>query len=118
MLTKGNVSIGIETRFGPDWPGIRCGARTKAGRSCQRPAVKTKGRCTRHGGKSTGPRTKEGREAIAKRQTTHGRYTKEKRIAARNQAQAARKLNLELKEIETELIGHGLLDKNWNKLWA
>ena len=31
MLTKGSVEIGIETRFGPDWPGVRCGVKTKAG---------------------------------------------------------------------------------------
>ena len=31
MLTKGSVEIGLETRFGPNWPGVRCGARTKAG---------------------------------------------------------------------------------------
>ena len=54
MLTKGNVEIGLKTRFGPDWPGVRCGALTKAGGSCQRPAVKQAGRCARHGGKSTG----------------------------------------------------------------
>jgi len=44
MLTKGNVKIGLETRFGPDWPGVRCGAKTKAGGKCQRPAVKRTGR--------------------------------------------------------------------------
>ena len=54
MLTKGSVTIGLDTRFGPNWPGVRCGARTKAGSECQRPAVKRTGRCTRHGGKSTG----------------------------------------------------------------
>ena len=48
MLTKSNVKIGLETRFGPDWPGVRCGAKTKAGGKCQRPAVKRTGRCTRH----------------------------------------------------------------------
>ena len=57
MIRKGNVTIGLQTRFGPDWTGIRCGARTKLGGECQRPAVKKTGRCTRHGGKSTGPRT-------------------------------------------------------------
>ena len=31
MLTKGSVTIGLDTRFGPNWPGVRCGARTKAG---------------------------------------------------------------------------------------
>ena len=40
MIRKGNVTIGLQTRFGPDWTGIRCGARTKLGGECQRPAVK------------------------------------------------------------------------------
>jgi hypothetical protein len=38
MLTKDNVTIGIEWRFGPDWPGQRCGAKTRRGTACQRPA--------------------------------------------------------------------------------
>ena len=46
MLTKGSIEIGIETRFGPDWPGVRCGARTQAGGKFQRPAVKRTGKCT------------------------------------------------------------------------
>ena len=24
MIRKGNVTIGLQTRFGPDWTGIRC----------------------------------------------------------------------------------------------
>lgn len=32
MLTKDNVTIGLETRFGPNWSGVRCGARTKGWR--------------------------------------------------------------------------------------
>ena len=47
MIRKGNVTIGLQTRFGPDWTGIRCGARTQLGGECQRPAVKKTGRCTR-----------------------------------------------------------------------
>ena len=39
MIAKGSVEIGIETRFGPNWPGERCGARTKTGGACQRPAA-------------------------------------------------------------------------------
>ena len=72
MLIKGNVEIGIETRFGPNWPGVRCGAKTKAGGKCQRPAVKRTGRCTRHGGKSTGPRTQAGRDKLAQLHLKHG----------------------------------------------
>ena len=29
MIAKGNVTIGLETRFGPNWCGVRCGARAK-----------------------------------------------------------------------------------------
>ena len=29
MLIKDNVTIGIEWRFGPDWPGQRCSAKTR-----------------------------------------------------------------------------------------
>lgn len=50
----------------------RCGARTRQGRPCRAPAVWERGavgprngRCRVHGGLSTGPRTKEGRERIA-----------------------------------------------------
>ena len=39
MLTKNNVTISAEWRFGPDWPGQRCGARTSVGvtRACVLP---------------------------------------------------------------------------------
>ncbi len=82
--------IGLATRFGPEWEGQRCGARTRAGTPCQRPAVKKTGRCTRHGGKSTGPRTSEGRARIAAAQTKHGRLTKEKRAEAKRNAAVGR----------------------------
>jgi len=38
MIAKGNVKIGIEWRFGSNWPGERCGAKTRKGTDCQRPA--------------------------------------------------------------------------------
>ena len=38
-LTKGNVTIGIHTRFGPNWPGIRCLAKTRRGTKCQRAII-------------------------------------------------------------------------------
>ena len=117
MLTKGSVTIGLETRFGPDWPGVRCGARTKAGGACQRPAVKRTGRCTRHGGKSTGPRTQAGREKIAALHTKHGRLTKQKRAAARKRAEVGRKVRADIKDIETSLIEQGVLERNWRQNW-
>ncbi|MDC0431277.1 hypothetical protein OAL97_01990 [Paracoccaceae bacterium] len=117
MLTKGNVKIGLKTRFGPDWPGIRCGARTKAGGECQRPAVKQTGRCTRHGGKSTGPRTQAGKDKIAELHTTHGRYTKEKLQAAKKCAETGRAVRAEIKQIEAGLIESGILNRDWRKDW-
>src|SRR5262249_14978423 len=49
----------------------RCGARTRKGRPCRAPAVwdcgkdqARNGRCRLHGGRSTGPRTTAGRDAI------------------------------------------------------
>ena len=65
MIAKDNVTIGIEWRFGPDWPGQRCGAKTRRGTACQRPANKGNGRCRLHGGASSGPRTEQGRAKIA-----------------------------------------------------
>ena len=117
MIRKGNVTIGLQTRFGPDWTGIRCGARTQLGGECQRPAVKKTGRCTRHGGKSTGPRTQAGLNKIAALHTTHGKYTKAKRQEAQKRAEVGRRVRAEIKLIETCLIEQGVLDRNWCKDW-
>ena len=117
MLTKGNVTIGLETRFGPNWPGVRCGARTKAGGACQRPAVKRTGRCSRHGGKSTGPRTQAGRAKIAALHTKHGQLTKEKRETARQRAELGREVRAQVKQIEASLIEQGLLCRSWRQNW-
>ena len=117
MIAKGNVTIGLETRFGPNWPGVRCGAKTKAGGECQRPAVKRTGRCTRHGGKSTDPRTQAGRDKIAALHTTHGKLTKEKREAAKKSAEVGRKVRAEIERIEASLIEQGLLCRSWRQNW-
>ena len=117
MLTKGKVTIGLKTRFGPNWPGVRCGARTKVGGECQRPAVKRSGRCTRHGGKSTGPKSQAGRDKIAALHTKHGKLTKAKRQEAKKRAEVGRKVRAEIKEIETSLIEQGLLCRSWRQNW-
>ena len=109
---KGNM-IGAATRFGPDWPGKRCGARTRAGSACQRPAVNKTGRCTRHGGRSTGPRTEKGRARIVAAQTKHGRLTKEKRAEAKRNAEVGRQIRAELAEIEAWALDQGHLAKDW-----
>ena len=117
MIAKGNVTIGLETRFGPNWPGVRCGARTKAGGACQRPAVKRTGKCTRHGGKSTGPRTQAGRDKIAALHTKHGKQTKAKRQDAEKRGEIGRKVRAEIKQIEKRLIQSGILNRDWRKDW-
>jgi hypothetical protein len=56
----------------------RCGARTRAGLPCKAQAMRN-GRCYRHGGPSTGPRTPEGLQRIVRARTVHGRYGAEMR---------------------------------------
>ena len=113
MIAKGNVIIGLETRFGPNWPGVRCGARTKAGGECQRPAVKRSGRCTRHGGKSTGPKSQAGRDKITALHTKHGKLTKAERAKAKQRAEIGRQVRAELKQIEQWAVGYGHLAQDW-----
>jgi len=64
-------------RFGPDWPGRRCGAQCKrTGEPCRAPAVSGSNRCRLHGGKSHGPVTDDGKLRSRLASTTHGRYAK------------------------------------------
>jgi hypothetical protein len=72
QLRNGNPS---GPTFGPGWPGKDCGARTRAGRICPNPAMPN-GRCRMHGGKSTGPRTEEGRHRAAQANWKHGRRSR------------------------------------------
>jgi hypothetical protein len=93
----GDVSRGLRNGnpagpwFGPDWPGQRCLARLrgKPGRLCQRAALKGKKRCSLHGGRSTGPRTEAGIEAIRRSRTKHG-----ERSAAAVASRRASRLNI------------------------
>jgi hypothetical protein len=52
----------------------RCGAKSRKGTPCRSPAM-ANGRCRMHGGKSTGPRTKEGLERSKKANWKHGYYS-------------------------------------------
>ena len=113
MLTKDNVTIGIEWRFGPDWPGQRCGAKTRRGTACQRPANKKNGRCRLHGGASSGAKTEEGRARISAANLRHGKFTKDKLEERRaNAAKEGESLNERL-QMARDLISRGLLDKHW-----
>ncbi len=61
----------------------RCQAKSKrSGSQCKKPALAGKSVCDFHGGRSTGPRTEEGRQRIADAKTTlanEGRATRKKR---------------------------------------
>lgn len=56
----------------------RCGAYARsADRPCRHVAL-ANGRCYYHGGKSTGPKTPQGKAVCKKTKMKHGKYTKEK----------------------------------------
>lgn len=79
----------------------RCGAKNRKGTPCQAPAMKN-GRCSLHGGKSTGPKTAEGIERIRQAHLKHGQYTKEA-IARRKEFYAIlRQLNGAVRKVEDE----------------
>ena len=108
-ITKDISELGRATRFGPSWPGERCGAKTRRGTECQRLAYKRGGRCGLHGGKSTGARTPEGLQRISEANLKHGRYTKDKLERQRRAAEVGRECKAKLKIIEQRLIAAGVL---------
>jgi hypothetical protein len=108
-MTNNNLEKGRPWRFGPDWPGQRCGAKTRRGTSCQAPAKQPVGRCRVHGGASTGPLTKDGLKRLTEARTTHGRFTKKKRLAAKQRAEVGRQVLAELRRIEHRLIDADLM---------
>ena len=96
------IEAGIATRFGPDWPGHRCGAKTRAGGVCQNPVIGGRTRCKLHGGLSTGPRTPEGKARVAAAHTKHGR-----RSSAH--VEKVKEINAELRRIMNELKRGGFI---------
>jgi hypothetical protein len=75
---------------------LRCTARSKrTGLQCGRPAIKRSKaqKCQFHGGRSTGPKTIEGRARVAAAHWKHGRETLEAK--ARRTEQSAELLQLE-----------------------
>ena len=110
---SGQPILGLETRFGANWPGRRCLAKNRRGTECQKPALKGRSRCQLHGGKSTGPRTDEGRARISALHYKHGRCTKEAIAADRARAQANREIWAALRERVAMMIRDGLLPKNY-----
>ena len=112
-MTKSNLEKGIPWRFGPNWPGQRCEARTRKGTPCQRPARLPVGRCRLHGGVSKGPTTEAGLARLTEARTKHGKFSKAKRAEARRRAEQGRQMRGELKELEIWFVDHGHLSKDW-----
>ena len=79
----------------------RCGAKARSGLPCRAPAMKN-GRCQMHGGKSTGPRTAEGRARMAAAHTTHGRF------AACGAAERAERRYMRTMVVRTRLLAEAL----------
>ena len=102
-VAKHISELGRPTRFGTNWPGKRCLAKTRNGTPCQRPAFKHNGRCSLHGGLSTGAKTIDGLKRISEANLKHGRYTKDKLQAQRYAAEVGRRVLAELKRIEQYL---------------
>lgn len=60
---------------------VQCTAQSKrTGVQCCAPAIAGKTKCRFHGGKSTGPKTPEGRQRCAEARTVHGRETTNMRL--------------------------------------
>ena len=74
----------------------RCQAFSKlSNQQCKRPALAGKQVCDFHGGRSTGPKTPEGRQRIADAQTVHGREARQ----IREQRSASSAYMMELEDV-------------------
>ena len=108
-LANFNLQKGIPWQFGSSWPGQRCGARTRRGSACLKPALKGKARCQLHGGKATGARTIAGLQRLTAAQLRHGKYTKTELAKAKHRAEIGRRVRGELKRLERQLVDAGLM---------
>ena len=77
-------------------------AKTRRGTLCQNPAIRGPNRCRMHGGKSTGPRTVEGKARSIAAHTKHGRRSRE-------HVEKVKAINAELRRITYELKRDGLI---------
>ena len=96
------IQAGKATRFGPGWPGTRCLAKTRRGTLCQNPAIGGRTRYKLHGGKSTGPKSVEGKARVAAANTRHGRRSKA-------HVEKVKAINAELRQLTCELKRDGLI---------
>tara|TARA_B100000989_G_scaffold291643_1_gene266375 strand:- start:338 stop:646 length:309 start_codon:yes stop_codon:yes gene_type:complete len=81
----------------------RCAAKTRAGAPCQKHPIAGRTRCRLHGGRSTGPRTPEGKAACVAAHWKHGRRSKAF-VEARKQIWA------EVRRVERSMRASELID--------
>jgi len=67
----------------------RCGAKTRKGQPCRQPAMKNQ-RCRLHGGRSTGPKTREGKERSRMANWKHGYYSESQKLQYKNMREKLR----------------------------
>ena len=67
---------------------------------------------------ATGPRTKDGLKRLVESKIKHGRFTKAEREKAKQISEKRRKIQNELKELESWFVDYGHLEKNWRKDWG
>jgi ribosomal protein S6E (S10) len=110
-----NLRHGVPHRFGSNWPGRRCGAKTRSGAPCKAPAMHNKARCRMHGGASCGPTSVEGRLRISALHLKTGEFTTQKKQARKQRAARGRRISAEIHAIEEQLIASAILPRNWRK---
>lgn len=67
---------GRETRKKKKRGRITCNAKTRTGKPCRNYPIKGRTRCKLHGGRSTGPKTDEGKKKVGETLLTHGAYSR------------------------------------------
>ena len=96
------IEAGKDTRFGANWPGLRCLAKTRRGTACQNPAIRGPDRCRLHGGCSTGPKTPAGKARTIAAHWKHG-------LRSKAHTERIRQINIRLRRVLNEMRMEGLI---------
>ena len=99
---KDLVEAGRATRFGGDWPGQRCLAKTRRSTPCQKAALKGKTRCRLHGGLSSGPKTPAGKARTIAAHWKHG-------LRSRAHVEKIKAINVELRRVLNQMRRQGII---------
>ena len=70
-----------------------------------------------HGGASTGPRTRQGRERIAAAHLKHGKRRRALIAERKRRNEIGRKIQMEIDAIEKAAIKRGWLAKDWKRMF-